>query len=303
MPSSKVALPNQSGSPLSSSNSTLENSAIIERLVSLVSVDSLRSFLTTLTGFQTRQSQSTFAVQASAYLQQTFSSYGFNTTRIPFRAGYSDNVIAERRGSVNPNKIVIIGAHYDCRMATLSSTTARAPGANDDGSGTVGLLEIARVISLQTGLQIPFTLRLTAFSGEEQGLYGSTAYAQSEYARGADIVFMGQIDMIAYQAGNFLGLDLGSRFTTPALNAQITPIIKQYVPELTVGSNSGCCSDQQPFFDRGYPAASLIHQGGATIDPQYHQTGDVVDRTRYSIPLVQAITRAVLASAATIAGL
>jgi len=259
--------------------------------------------LVELTNFQTRHSQSTYAIEASNYILGHFQRNGFNASREFFRTGYSDNVIGEFPGTVNASKIVIVGAHYDCRMNNLNDINARAPGANDDGSGTATLLEIARIIG-SNSIKLPYTLRLIAFSGEEQGLYGSTFYANRARQLNWDIIAMIQGDMIAYQRdANVLGLDLTSRLTTPELNAELTQIIKQYVPELTLGSNTGCCSDQQPFFNNGYRASALIHAGSAGADPQYHQTGDVVTRPGYSLALVQAISRAILAGALTIAGL
>ena len=54
-----------------------------------------------------------------------------------FEDGFAPNVIAEIEGSLEPDKVVVIGAHYDCRMSDIRNETARAPGANDDGSGAM----------------------------------------------------------------------------------------------------------------------------------------------------------------------
>jgi len=70
---------------------------------------------------------------------------------------------------------VLISAHYDSR-GTFGSL--RAPGGNDDGSGTTGLLAIARTIK-QLGVTFRSNVELVAFAGEEQGLYGSKFYSRT----------------------------------------------------------------------------------------------------------------------------
>ena len=69
---------------------------------------------------------------------------------------------------------VIIGAHYDSRG---SFGSLRAPGGNDDGSGVVALLSIARVLNRRPRLKFHSNVEIVAFAGEEQGLLGSRAYA------------------------------------------------------------------------------------------------------------------------------
>lgn len=71
---------------------------------------------------------------------------------------------------------VYIVAHYDSRATGANDAESDAPGANDDGSGTAALLEIARVLS-QTYLVGNHTIVLMAVAGEEQGLYGARAHA------------------------------------------------------------------------------------------------------------------------------
>ena len=72
------------------------------------------------------------------------------------------------------NDTVLISAHYDSR-GSFGST--RAPGGNDDGSGTVGILSIARTIARKQ-VRFQSNVELVLFAGEEQGLFGSRAYAR-----------------------------------------------------------------------------------------------------------------------------
>ena len=76
---------------------------------------------------------------------------------------------------VETTATVIIGAHYDSRG---SFGSLRAPGGNDDGSGVIALLSIARVLNRRPRLKFRSNVEIVAFSGEEQGLLGSRAYAR-----------------------------------------------------------------------------------------------------------------------------
>lgn len=84
-------------------------------------------------------------------------------------------VIATIRGKTD--RIVLVGAHLDTinMAADADPRTARAPGANDDGSGVAMGLELARLAAARTWNQ---TIKVVAFSGEEQGLLGSQALAK-----------------------------------------------------------------------------------------------------------------------------
>jgi len=280
----------------------------ISNLISLVNSADLKAFVTYLTGeastIITRQAQSTGAVAAQTYLQQQFSQFGFTVGTQAFRNGYSSNVVATLRGVVNPTKLVLVTAHYDSRGPQLSSTTERAPGANDNGSGTGSLLQIAKLI-FQNKLSFGYTVVLIAFSGEEQGLYGS-AYAAEQYRnQGADIVAVLNGDMLAYRApAEVPQLAFTSRSSTTSLSNALTNITRTYVSKLTVGTTTACCTDHSSFYNQGFPATSFYERNGNIVDPEYHKSGDLVNRPGYDIdgqyPL---IVQAIFAGLLTLANL
>jgi Zn-dependent M28 family amino/carboxypeptidase len=99
--------------------------------------------------------------------------------------------------SAKNHSLVLLSAHYDSR-GSFGST--RAPGANDDGSGVVSILAIARAI-VEHGIRfIEHEVELVAFAGEEQGLRGSDAYARKLRGEGRDVALMIQADMLAYHS-------------------------------------------------------------------------------------------------------
>jgi Zn-dependent M28 family amino/carboxypeptidase len=79
--------------------------------------------------------------------------------------------------TTNSTSLVLLSAHYDSR-GSFGST--RAPGANDDGSGTTHLLAIARAVK-ENRITFHSNVELVAFAGEEQGLRGSYEYASKHH--------------------------------------------------------------------------------------------------------------------------
>merc|ERR1712188_167366 len=270
----------------------------IEALVSKVSTKDQEAFLSVLTSIHTRLSSSPGAINAAYYLQGLLQGMGLAPFQYHFEDGFAPNVIAEIEGSLEPDKVVVIGAHYDCRMSDIRNETARAPGANDDGSGTAMLYELARVFT-SADVKLRYTLRFAFFAGEEQGLVGSRAYASDLKSQGVDVVGMLQGDMIAYNApGEPPQTDLPLLFATPELTLLMANVSELYVPGLKVGATTACCSDQQSFYENGFPATAFAEGGGYTIDPAYHRTYDVTQRPGYDWEQLRMITQLAVAGAA-----
>lgn len=105
------------------------------------------------------------------------------------------NVVAWLRGR-DTSRVVVVGGHYDscvCARTDLGplarfESTQDAPGADDDGSGTAAVVELARVFSKHFPRGLDASVIFVAYSGEEQGLYGSTHLAQRLHAGGYSIV-------------------------------------------------------------------------------------------------------------------
>ena len=84
------------------------------------------------------------------------------------------NVVAVKPGA-HPDRVFVIGGHYDSRTVNVVDAAGRAPGANDSGSQTAAVLEIARAMA---PLSFDATLVFASFAAEEQGLYGSAQLAK-----------------------------------------------------------------------------------------------------------------------------
>jgi hypothetical protein len=178
------------------------------------------------------------------------------------------DVIGEIPGLVNPDDIFIIGGHID--------DVQNVPGADDNASGAVAALVAADIMyQYQWGC----TLRFAVWTGEEQGLKGSHAYAQRSYQMGENIKGYLNLDMIAW---NTVGTDptiyLGYGPSVPeSLNLAnlFTDIVNAYNFDLQplIGSNYQNSSDHGSFLSYGYPAILGI-EGHDDFNPYYHSAQD-----------------------------
>jgi len=280
----------------------------IEAMVEAVTGEQLKEIVTYLSGehpssnIVTRNSLSQGAKDAALWIGKQYEMYGLEVSYQPFRDGYSDNVIGVRKGETEPEKVIVFGYHYDDRAASSTSPTQRAPGANDNGSGTGAGIQIAKIFNAFNAT-FAYTIIFAAFAGEEQGLYGSAAYVKQLVADKVQVVAMVNADMIAYRVpGNPAQLDFPTRYSTLALQDVVTAAVTKYAPALKVSVTNACCSDHQSFYNAGIPAVGLIEGGGYTIDPQYHHEQDLVNRAGYDLDeQYKYITQSLLATVAILA--
>ncbi len=135
-------------------------------------------------------------------LEVYFQSYvqeGDENSRIPVDTEIV-NVLAVIRGSVHPNRYVIMSGDVDSRVSDGLDHESDSPGANDNASGMAGTIEAARVLA---GHEFGSTVVLVGLSGEEQGLFGGRHMAEVAEAEGWDIAAVLNNDMI----GNIEGVD------------------------------------------------------------------------------------------------
>ena len=108
-----------------------------------------------------------------------------------------EDVLGIQKGR-DPNRVIIVGGHIDSRVTDVMNADADAPGANDDASGVALVLEAAQILSKQ---KFDATIIYAVFSGEEQGLWGSTLLADTAKARGWDVSAMLNNDIVGNTVG------------------------------------------------------------------------------------------------------
>jgi hypothetical protein len=222
----------------------------------------------------TRQTYSGTPIQkAGRYIGQRMENLGLGVEYYVWNNDTNPNVIGELAGMVHPDDIFIIGAHLDDVTGT--------PGADDNASGSVATMLAADILSQY---QWGCTLRFAFWTGEEQGLLGSAAYAQHAASLGENIVGYLNLDMIAYNTiGSDPGIDLvynPTMPTTQALAQLFADVVSAYdlnlTPELRTSLGGG--SDHQSFWDQGYTSILAIEDQG-DFNPYYHGPSDTPAHT------------------------
>jgi Zn-dependent M28 family amino/carboxypeptidase len=180
-----------------SSQTLIQRDPEIVQMIKEISTDSLKSYISKLVSFGTRNTLSStvdknkgigaarswvlgkfneFARQSEGRLAAfidtiTYKPDGRRVDR-PINLG---NVVARLKGTdPKDNRIFIISGHLDNMRTNVMDSIGDAPGANDDGSGCGAVLECARIMSKRS---FPATIIFVTVSGEEQGLLGAAYMA------------------------------------------------------------------------------------------------------------------------------
>jgi hypothetical protein len=182
------------------------------------------------------------------------------------------------------NEIVVVGAHldhigYGPSMSRWGGNKVH-PGADDNASGTVALLEIAKAFAALKD-QNKRTIVFMAFSAEEMGLKGSIHYVNNpQFPRdNPDIkkhVFMLNMDMIGY-LGQSKSVVFNDGSSSPDVGAIIDSLSKKYLfaKNITLRGTSG--SDHAPFYNKKVPVA-FLHTG---LHDHYHTPRDSAEKINY----------------------
>ncbi len=246
----------------------------------------------------TRYSRSPQIEKAAQYLVEFYHRIGLPVEVQRFGDNNWPNVIATLPGTTQPDKIIILCAHFD---DISQQPETWAPGADDNASGTAVLMAAADILRRY---DFAYTIRFAHFSGEEQGMLGSQAYAQLQRAANADIVGVLNLDMLAWDsdAAPIMELHAGMRQDSYQVALAFAGIIADYglplEPEIKrAGSISA--SDHSSFWTYGYPAVLAI-EDWQDFNAHYHTTGDRV--SAFNVPYYTAMARASLGAIAVLAG-
>ena len=183
----------------------------------------------------------------------------------------SENVVAEIRGREKPDEFVVVGAHLD--------SWDLGTGALDDGCNDAMLIDAARVIHA-SGTVPRRSIRFVLFTGEEQGMLGSAAYA---HAHRAELDRMVAAVIFDSGVGKVTGFSLGGRKDTlAAVRDALAPVASLGVTDLTM--DAGGDTDNFDFQLEGVPTL-VGNQDPANYMLNYHAASDTFDKV--DIPLLK----------------
>lgn len=298
-----------------------------QELVDAVDSNLIRSNLEFVEGIRHRTTGAAHLQATRDSLKSAFQGAGlfYEEQNVPLGNYTGKNLIGSFPGTVSPEKVVINDAHYD--------TVNNAPGADDNGSGLVGVLEALRILSRYPSQK---TLRFIGFDLEESGLLGSIRYVSSGIPAGEQIEGVFNHEMIGYwsEEPNTQTLPQGFSLLFPAAAAEVVanqnrgdfitnvgntnsqPLAllfsnaaQQYVPDLKVitldvPGNGQLVpdlrrSDHTPFWEAGNQALMLT-DGANFRNECYHTPGDTLNE-KLNFTFLSNVVKATIVAMAQLA--
>jgi hypothetical protein len=285
---------------------TAEDSAI-QAVVARLDFDSYKNIVKGLTQFGDREQGTERNARAVDWIEQQLRSWGYETERVHYTYSGRNNdsppepreqVFATKIGSTRPQEMFILGAHMDGRGG--------GEAANDDGSGTALVMEIARVLAT-SDVQTDRSIRFALWNNEETGLQGARAYVDQRASlqgieepagsgRYPEPTWVGMIqhDMMMWDHGNpvtynqALDADVDVEFQLNSAKAQESALLavelinanRKFATDYpAVMSNAMSNTDSTPFMDL-VAAVSLrenrrLYETGNRANPHWHQPTDL----------------------------
>lgn len=251
----------------------------------LVSQTNITANLQEFSNFGIKTTGSVNNTNALNWLKNKYTSFGYSASQVvenPFTFGStsSKNLVITKTGTLYPDKYVIICGHYD---------TITGPGTNDNGSGTSVILEVARILK---DVPTEYSIKFIHFSGEEQGLYGSSHYANNvafqSGVKKLDIKVVFNLDQVGGKLGNTntkiicerdTSGQSGNNAASNTITQQLATCTTLYSPLKTSISNA-YSSDYMPFEQKGYTITGFyeytrsytehtVNDTFANVDPVY----------------------------------
>ncbi len=257
-----------------------KSDAVVQSAVDSVDTSRWFSRLSTLASFDRSTFNDTDSNAARDWLAGQFTAMGYTVATPSFSVVFNpynvvrQNVTATRIGNTFPDQWIVVVGHYDSRNRNILSTSP-APGAEDNASGCAGVVELADVMSSRS---LARSVLFACVSGEEQGLIGGDALAQSMVLDGRldDTRLVINQDMIGFSIDNDFDVVIETEPEFEGILAQFATAAATYAPGLRVVQDLlPCCSDHMPFLARGAPAMLSIQGDFSEYGTHYHNTSDI----------------------------
>lgn len=239
-------------------------------------------------------------VEAAEYIKKKYETFGLKTMYHKFTIrrlnsgpnkengdDFTQNIYAWIEGT-DPelkDEIVVVGAHmdhigYGPSMSKWGGGKIH-PGADDNASGTVALMEIAEAFSLLKD-QVKRTIVFQSYSAEEMGLIGARYYCdnpkfpESNPSMKSHIAMI-NMDMVGYLDKGRFATGFNSGDSSPDLGSFISQLNGKYSFASSITSRGSGGSDHACFYNKKVPVA-FLHTGGHA---NYHTPNDTPDKINY----------------------
>lgn len=202
------------------------------------------------------------------------------------------NIVATLQGEGTADGIVIVCAHYD--------SIEISPGADDDASGVAIVLQLAEIMSKYV---FNSTITFILFSGEEQGKFGSSAYAKAAKTNGDNIVGVLALDKVGYANTADEGSKVVHHSNSESdwmvdISSEMAQTYQQYIGLEVLRWSQDPASDHVSFVEQGFHGTDFVRYA---INPFYHTSEDTLEHM--NITYLTKVCNLTLATISTIAGL
>lgn len=288
-----------------------EENPIIREMMDQVNQDSLQATVQHLQDYGGRFFNSEEAYAASDWVASKMEALGLEVEQQGFYVNSwvgsgqaAPNVIGIQRGTLYPDVYVVCGSHFDSFTWDVMYGGNNAPGADDNATGVASVLESARIM---TQYEFEYSIIYCAYGAEEEGLYGSEAYASRCQQEGMDIIGYFNNDMNGYlNPGDDIHIDLIYPSSVDPIGDYYMNIANIYYPEMQVrhvNFTSGD-SDHTSFNNHGYMGIYPF-EDYENYSPYIHTTSDIIGTSVTSFAMSQRYCQmniGCLAEIATLAG-
>jgi hypothetical protein len=272
---------------------------VVQEYLEQVSMTNLENNIRYLQDLGIRNATTEIALQAQNWLLEQFESYGeldVSVHYFPYKGDTlaAGNVVAVKVGSEFPDEYIVISAHYDHQSG---------PGADDNASGTSGVLECAKILSqIETKRSIVFI----TLNCEEFGLVGSFDYVTKCAAQDMNIIAAFNLDQIGYNPPSQTDIKMGAGHSLISKNLfdyylQVANLYIPDVPSFPFIKGDHYNSDNTSFNIHGYASLYISDSEYNADIPCYHKSCDTLGSGVNSLELVRAFTQATLAATAELA--
>ncbi|EOD45651.1 Peptidase M28 [Neofusicoccum parvum] len=273
---------------------TARFTSAVNSLISSLSTSNMRTNLQGLVAFNNRYYRSTTGSQSATWLrdlvQDTIDAAGGGGTVAFFtHSSWSQNsIIATIPGQTD--KTIVVGGHFDS-INLNNPSSGRAPGADDDGSGSITNLEILKAYLASSEVRAGNAVNTVEFhwyAAEEAGLLGSQAIFDSYSSQGRNVIAMLNHDMTGYtagmtNAGQTISLAVVTDYVNSALSNFVRLMIRTYTSlPITTSTCGYACSDHASATDAGFPSAYVFESPDAYSSPYIHTTSDTLSTVDFT---------------------
>ncbi|RDI39211.1 M20/M25/M40 family metallo-hydrolase [Aquicella lusitana] len=259
---------------------SIQYSQQVNQLLTQINPQNMWNNLTQLTNtFQNRNANTDYGLQAANWIKAQVETMASETghddvTIYTVATGKykQPSVVAKVGNGTGPG--IVIGGHMD----TIVFGSNTQPGADDDGSGTVTVLETARTV-LFSGLHFKKPIYFIWYAAEEQGMIGSYNVVADFKSKNIPVEAVIQFDLTGFAYQNEPTMWLMDDYVNANLTSFLEQLITTYVKQPVKHSRCGyACSDHARWYNKGYATALPAEAAYENSNPSIHSTSDTMEK-------------------------